>query len=85
LKNNKPRKKSILLGLGLDGDEHTRITKGKNFQMMGGSRNTHDFMVEKAIKFNEELDKRKKPLEEVSKEEFHDIANEIGLTNDNPS
>jgi len=74
-----PKKKALLLGVGFDGDGHTRITRGKDFRLIGGSRETHEFMVEKALKFKEELNKRRKPLEEVSCEEFHEIVHEIGL------
>ena len=34
-------------------------------------------MKEKALKFNEELHKRGKHLEEISKEEFFDIADKV--------
>jgi hypothetical protein len=72
--------KKILLGLGLDSkDGHARITKGKNFRLYGGSEETHELMQEKAVKFNEHLDKRGKTLESVSKKEFYDIAIKIGL------
>jgi len=72
--------KSLLLGMGLDCDDgHTRITKGKNFRLYGGSRKTHEKMQEKAIKFNEHLKNRGKRLEEISNEELHEIANKIGL------
>jgi hypothetical protein len=36
-------------------------------------------MTEKAIKINEKLKARGKQLEEVSHEEFDDIAHEVGL------
>ena len=36
-------------------------------------------MTEKAIKINEQLKARGKQLEEVSREEFDDIAHEVGL------
>ncbi len=73
--------KSILLGLGLDcKDGHLRITKGKNFRLYGGSRKTHGQMQENAIKFNEQLDRRGKNLDEISTEDFYEIANHIGLT-----
>lgn len=72
--------KKILLGMGLDcKDGHVRVTKGKNFALFGGSEETHDIMQEKAIKFNEHLDKRKKSLDELSNKEFCDIALNIGL------
>jgi len=72
--------KRLLLGLGFDcEDGHVRITRGKNFRLYGGSKNTHDIMQEKAVKFNEHLDKRRKTLENLSKKEFTDIAKKIGL------
>jgi hypothetical protein len=72
--------RSLLLGLGTDcRDGHTRITKGKNFRLYGGSRQTHEKMQEKAVKFDEHLRKRGKTLEEISNEEFYEIAAKIGF------
>ena len=74
------KKKALLLGVGLDGhEEEKRITKGKNFLLAGGSKPTHELMQEKAIKFNEELDRRSKRLEDIEAEEFHEIADRINL------
>ncbi len=73
--------KKVLLGLGFDAkDGHVRITKGKNFRLFGGSRETHEMMQEKAVKFNEQLDKRRKSLDGLNEKEFYDIAREVGLT-----
>lgn len=74
----KPRK-ALLLGVGLDSDGHRRVTTGKNFALVGGTQETHDAMTEKAIKINEKLSRRGKELHEVSREEFNDIAHEVGL------
>ncbi len=72
--------KKILLGLGFDNkDGHVRVTKGKNFRLYGGSEVTHDEMQEKAIKFNEQLDKKHKTLDEINAKEFRDIASKVGL------
>ena len=72
--------KKVLLGLGLDSkDGHVRITKGKNFRLFGGSEETHGLMQEKAIKFNEHLNKRHKTLDDINEEEFFDIAKKVGL------
>jgi hypothetical protein len=77
----KEDRKSLILGVGLDNaDGHVRITRGENFRLFGGSEETHGAMQEKAVKFNEKLKDRGKRLEEVSKEEFRDIAHEIGLS-----
>ncbi len=74
------KKKALLLGVGLDGEEgEKRITTGKNFVLAGGSQTTHEQMQEKAIKFNEELDKRKKQIEDINRDEFFDIADRIGM------
>lgn len=70
----------LLLGLGFDAkDGHLRITRGKNFRLFGGSKESHDMMQEKAIKFNEQLKARGKTLGEVSRKEFYEIADKIGL------
>lgn len=77
--NVKKRRKLTLLGLGLDSDGKKRITTGPNFILFGGEQATHDEMTEKAIKINEKLRSRGKQLEEVSRDEFDDIAHEVGL------
>lgn len=76
--SKKPRKQAALLGLGLDGDDgHTRLTRGKNFVLYGGSQETHAQMQETAVKINEQLDRRGKQLEEVSPRELRDIYREV--------
>lgn len=77
--------KSLLLGLGFDAqDEHKRITRGKNFYIFGGSKQTHQVMQESCIKFNEELDKKRKSLDDISHQEFYDITHKIGLKASQP-
>ncbi len=72
--------KKLLLGLGFDCDDgHKRITVGNNFRLYGGSKMTHETMREKAIKFNEQLKRRDKTLEEISEKEVYEIAHKIGL------
>lgn len=72
--------RKTLLGLGLDNtDGHTRLTRGENFVLAGGSKDTHSKMQETAIKINEHLKKRGKDLETVSKNEFLEIADKVGL------
>ena len=72
--------RKIILGLGFDSkDGHLRITKGDNFRLFGGSEDTHEMMQEKAIKFNEQLDKRNKSLEDINEKEFREISKAIGL------
>jgi hypothetical protein len=78
-KNKKRRRKAVLIGVGLDSDGHKRLTTGPNFALVGGTEETHEVMTEKVIKINEKLAAKGKQLEEVSKEEFDDIAQETGL------
>ncbi len=73
------RRKAVMLGLGLDSDGHKRLTTGPNFVLLGGSQETHEVMTEKAVKINEKLAAKGKQLEEVSHEEFEDIAHSVGL------
>jgi len=73
------KRAALMLGLGLDGDGHKRLTTGPNFVLAGGSQQTHEVMTEKVIKINEKLAAAGKRLEEVSREEFRDIAHSVGL------
>jgi hypothetical protein len=76
----KVAQRKAMLGLGLDNkDGHTRVTKGENFLLAGGSQETHSVMQEKTIKINEHLKKRGKNLDTVSNREFFDIAHKVGL------
>lgn len=75
----KRARKAVMLGVGLDSDGHKRVTTGENFLLAGGSKDTHEEMTEKVIKINEKLSSRGKRLETVSREEFDDIACEVGL------
>lgn len=72
------RKSAALLGVGLDNDDgHTRLTRGQNFVLVGGSHDTHSVMQETAVKINERLDRRGKRLEDVSVGELRDICEEV--------
>jgi hypothetical protein len=77
-KEKGPRK-ALLLGLGLDSDGHKRLTTGPNFVLLGGTRETHEVMTEKVIKINERLASKGKQLENISREEFEDVARSVGL------
>jgi len=76
--------KAVMLGVGLDNDGHKRVTTGPNFALVGGSKDTHEQMTEKAIKINEKLVNKGKTLETVSHEEFDDIAQSVGLRRHEP-
>jgi len=78
------KKKALMLGIGLDNDGHKRVTTGPNFALVGGSKDTHEQMTEKAIKINEKLGRKGKTLENVTRDEFDDIAQEVGLRRHEP-
>ena len=72
------RKPAAMLGLGLDAEDgHTRITKGENFLLVGGSEETHEVMQETAIKVNEKLDARGMKLDDCSPRDMASIFREI--------
>ena len=75
----KRRRKAVMVGLGLDSDGHKRLTTGPNFVLVGGSKDTHEVMTEKAIKINEKLTAKGKRMGDVSHEEFDEIAQSVGL------
>ena len=79
-KKGKKRGKAWLLGLATDSkDGHRRLTKGENFILAGGSEETHTSMTEGVIRLNEQLKKKGKRLEDVTRNEFVDLAHKSGL------
>ena len=80
MQSNGPEKKTrkSLLGLGLDGqDGHTRITRGEDLLLMGGSEDTHGRMKETALKLRERLKKRGRSIESASTEELREIIHDL--------
>ena len=70
----------MLLGVGLDNkDGHSRVTRGENFVLVGGSEDTHGAMQEKCIRFNEKLQHRGKVMEDLDRKELADLAAECEM------
>jgi hypothetical protein len=68
------RRVAGLLGLAFDADDgHTRITRGKQFLLAGGSEDSHDRMRETVVKVTEKLDRRGRQLSDVSVQELCDL------------
>jgi len=85
VKSNQPYdrrpKERIVLGLGLDNDDgHIRMTRTEHFHLIGGSQETHEQMQEQVIKFNEKLGARGRTFPEITRQEFVDLAHEVGMT-----
>ena len=78
--HSKPKesKDAALLGVGLDNqdEEETRLTKGENYLLVGGSKQTHEIMQETAVRVNEQLEKKGKRLADLEPEEFRDVMAE---------
>jgi hypothetical protein len=75
---NESRRSAALLGMAFDNDDgHTRLTRGKNFLLVGGSQETHTVMQETAVKINEQLDRRGKRLEDVPTGELRTICRDV--------
>ncbi len=75
---NGRKRQAAILGLGLDAaDGHKRLTRGDNFVLFGGSEETHKAMQETVVKLNEELDRRRKRLEDVSPRDLENMFREI--------
>lgn len=73
----KPRD-AALLGLAFDAEDgHTRLSRGKNFVLCGGSEGTHALMQETATKINEHLDRQGRRLADVSLGELRDICDSV--------
>ena len=81
MRDAKPDKSAALLGMAFDNDDgHTRLTRGKNFTLVGGSQDSHAMMQETAVKINERLDRDGKRLEDVSVRELRDICHDVVKT-----
>lgn len=75
---DKRPKSAALVGLAFDAEDgHTRLTRGKNFVLYGGSQETHEVMQETAQKINEHLDRRGRRLEDVTIRELRDICEDV--------
>ncbi len=73
-----PSPSAALLGLAFDNDDgQTRLTRGKNFFLLGGSSTSHAVMQETAVKINERLDREGRRLEDVSITELREICRDI--------
>lgn len=67
-----------LLGIGLDNqDGHTRLTRGDNFVLVGGSQETHERMQETAVRVNEHLQKKGQRLADISPRDLAQLVHDV--------
>lgn len=68
------RRKTFLLGLGLDGkDGHKRITSAERFSVVGGSEETHEKLTESFIKTCEDLKRKGRSLDSADPREISEL------------
>lgn len=67
----------FLMGLGLDGDGHTRVTKGEDYVLLGGTEETHNRMQEDVERFRHRLKKMGTDLQQASPREIVRAAREV--------
>ena len=68
------RKKGLLVGLRLDkGDGHERVSRGKDFVALGGTKEAHEHLRETVAEISDEVKRRGREMGEVRKEEFREI------------
>ena len=66
------------MGVGFDAtDGQVRMTRGKNYELVGGSEKTHAVMQETAVKINEHVDRTGKRLEDISGKKLRDICLDV--------
>ncbi len=67
-----------LVGVGLDAtDGHTRLTKGDDFVLFGGSAETHEKMQDLTIRLTERLKKKGKRIAGADMREIRDIVDDL--------
>ena len=68
------RKKGLLVGVRLDkGDGHSRVSKGKDFVALGGTKEAHEHLRETVAEISDEVKRRGREMGEVRKEELGEI------------
>ena len=75
-----PDQVRCLLGFGLDNEDgHTRLTRGEDYVLMGGSENTHERMQDRVERFRHSLKKMGTDLQRATREEMTEAAHKSGL------
>jgi uncharacterized protein YjlB len=71
-------RKGFLVGVRLDkGDGHKRISRGKDFVVVGGAKEGHEHLRETVAAMSDEVKQRGKDVAEVQREEFREIFEKV--------
>jgi len=72
------RTKGMIVGVGHDhSDGHKRITKGDRIYVVGGSKETHEVLTDKAIRFTEEVKKRGRTMDNLRPGDVREIFEKL--------
>lgn len=67
-----------LLGVGFDSDdEHVRITKGENYDVLMGSEESHEYIQKLIQKIEDGLKQRGMTLDDLTPEEFSEFVQSV--------
>jgi len=77
----RPRRlRAALIGFGLDsGDDDSRLTRGDQSLILGGSAETHAELQDTALRMERELNRRGRRLGDLDPVELADLATTIDL------
>lgn len=68
------RKEGLLVGVRLDkGDGHSRVSRGKDFVALGGTKEAHEHLRETVARISDEVKRRGRAMGDVRREEFREI------------
>lgn len=62
---------------GQNKDGHRRITKGDRILVVGGTKENHEMIAEKAIKFTEEVKKRGRTMDNLRPGDVREIFEKL--------
>ena len=66
--------KGLLVGVRFDeGDGHSRVSRGKDFVAVGGTKEAHEHLRETVAGISDEVKKRGRSMGEVRREELREI------------
>ncbi len=69
------RSRSYILGIGLDTEKgEFRVTRGDDFQILGGSEKTHRTMQDKILSLQDELAREGRTISSLKPAEYKEVT-----------